>query len=209
MGRHRNDPNAHNPQMRNTLLRSATELFNQKGYAATTVREIVAAAGVTKPVLYYYFGNKEGIFLELVSSPFEKLKALLLSFDHGAGKASERLVALMDQVFRLFYENIEAARLMYSTYYGPTQGAPFFDFEACHMAVVGALRQLIAKGIEDGEWRADSVEDSSWAVLGALAISVEIQLSHPERAIGREGLSRILKIILSGMSAAAEKEKTC
>ena len=51
---------------RQRLLDAAAELFNGKGYAATTVREIVKAAGVTKPVLYYYFKNKEGIFLELM-----------------------------------------------------------------------------------------------------------------------------------------------
>ncbi len=49
--------------VRQRLLRAASDLFAQKGYAATTVREIVAAVGVTKPVLYYYFGSKEGLYL--------------------------------------------------------------------------------------------------------------------------------------------------
>jgi len=37
-----------------------------EGICRHHVREIVAAAGVTKPVLYYYFRNKEGIYLELM-----------------------------------------------------------------------------------------------------------------------------------------------
>ena len=45
-------------------LSAARELFARKGYSGTSVREIVAAADVTKPVLYYYFRNKEGLYLE-------------------------------------------------------------------------------------------------------------------------------------------------
>jgi TetR/AcrR family transcriptional regulator len=209
MVRHGKETDTHDPQVRKAVLKSAAELFNRKGYASTTVREIVAAAGVSKPVLYYYFGSKEGIFLELVRSPFDKLRAMLVGPEGDEGKPSERLAALFDRIFVLFCENIEAARLMHSTYYGPAQGAPFFDFEAYHVAVVESLHRLVKKGIECGEWCADNIEDATWAILGALSIAVEVQLSHPERAVGREGLSRILKIIFKGISAAPEKENAC
>jgi TetR/AcrR family transcriptional regulator len=209
MGKHEKDVDTHDPQVRKTVLKSAAELFNRKGYAGTTVREIVAAAGVSKPVLYYYFGSKEGIFLEIVRSPFEKLGGMLVGPEGDEGRPSERLLALFDRIFVLFCENIEAARLMHSTYYGPAQGAPFFDFEAYHVAVVEALRRLVKRGIECGEWWADNIQDATWAILGALSIAVEVQLSHPERAIGREGLSRVLKIIFKGMSVRPEKENVC
>src|SRR3970282_247165 len=62
---------------RDRLLKSATLLFTRKGYAGATVREIVAAAGVTKPVLYYYFRNKEGIYLELMRGGFSRFDSLL------------------------------------------------------------------------------------------------------------------------------------
>ena len=40
---------------RERLLETATDIFAKKGYAGTSVREIVNRAGVSKPVLYYYF----------------------------------------------------------------------------------------------------------------------------------------------------------
>jgi TetR/AcrR family transcriptional regulator len=209
MGRHGKDAGASDPQVRKVMLQSAGELFNRKGYAGTTVREIVTAAGVSKPVLYYYFGNKEGIFLELVRAPFEKLLALFAGFEGGGGSVAERLLSLFDQIFVLLCENIQTARLMYSTYYGPIQGAPFFDFEAYHAAVLDALRRLVREGVEYGEWYADNIDHATWAILGALSVAVEVQLSHPERAIGREGLSRILKLIFRGMSVVPEKETIC
>ena len=62
--------------VRERLLVSASRLFAQKGYAGTTVREIVDAAGVTKPVLYYYFGNKEGIYLALMKEALVRVRKL-------------------------------------------------------------------------------------------------------------------------------------
>lgn len=50
-----------------TLRERAAELFAQKGFAATSVREIAAAAGVTKPTLYYHFGSKEGLIRDLIT----------------------------------------------------------------------------------------------------------------------------------------------
>jgi len=47
---------------RDAILRAARNLFTTKGFASTTVREICQEAGVTAPVLYYHFGNKEGLF---------------------------------------------------------------------------------------------------------------------------------------------------
>jgi TetR/AcrR family transcriptional regulator len=46
---------------RQVLLNRALELFSQRGYDAVGVREVVEAAGVTKPTLYHYFGSKRGL----------------------------------------------------------------------------------------------------------------------------------------------------
>ncbi len=193
--------------VRERLILSAAHLFTQKGYAATTVREIVAAAGVTKPVLYYYFRNKEGIYLELIQEPFEKFSVLLDSFRAERGSASERIVRLSDQLFALFLENLEAARLMYSIYYGPPQGAPFFDFETYHLKFQEAFRDLIQEGIRGGELQKGNVQDMAWIILGAVTVAMEAQISHPETGIDRQQLARILNLILKGLSGGQARTK--
>lgn len=45
---------------------AALRLFVGQGFAATSVREIAAAVGVTVPTLYYHFGSKDGILRSLV-----------------------------------------------------------------------------------------------------------------------------------------------
>ncbi len=114
MGRHRKELDAPDAQIGELMLKSAAQLFNRKGYAATTVREIVAAVGVSKPVLYYYFGNKEGIYVELVRGPFAKFDAVLRECRQNGGSACERLLDLFSRTLALFLEHIEAVRIMYS-----------------------------------------------------------------------------------------------
>ncbi len=57
------------------ILETALELFSSRGYNDVGVQEIVTKAHVTKPVLYYFFKNKQGLYLEIwhkYYSPFIK-----------------------------------------------------------------------------------------------------------------------------------------
>ncbi|MBI5968868.1 MAG: TetR/AcrR family transcriptional regulator [Deltaproteobacteria bacterium] len=194
--------------VRQRLLEGAAELFTQKGYAATTVREIVASAGVTKPALYYYFQSKEGIYLELMREAFAKLDALLDASLEEKGSATEKLLRLSDRAFSLLLENIKVVRVMYAIYYGPHQGAPFFDFDAYHLKFQQAIRLLVDEGIRRGEFRRENAEGMAWAIMGAINVAMEVHLGHSEMAIGREGLARILKLIFQGISAGKARPTT-
>jgi AcrR family transcriptional regulator len=58
---------------RETILTCALDLFSQTGYDAVSITDIVEKAGITKPTLYYFFGNKEGLFAELLESNYTTL----------------------------------------------------------------------------------------------------------------------------------------
>lgn len=51
---------------RRALLSAARVLFSRDGYDATTVRAVAERAGVNQALLFRYFGNKEGLYLEAV-----------------------------------------------------------------------------------------------------------------------------------------------
>jgi AcrR family transcriptional regulator len=193
--------------VRHRLLAAATDLFARKGYAATTVREIVDSARVTKPVLYYYFQNKEGIYLELMRETFANVDYLLDSAHEDQGSTREKLLRLCDRAFSLFIENIEAVRVMYAIYYGPHQGAPFFDFDAYHLKFQEGIRRLVEEGIRKGEFCKGNAEDMTWAILGAVNVAMEVQLGHQEMGPGRAGLARVLNLIFRGISKS-QKGKT-
>jgi len=192
---------------RERLLAAAIDLFSRKGYAATTTREIVAVAGVTKPVLYYHFQNKEGIYLDLMHKATNKFEGMLDAFRTESGSPKKRILSFCDQIFALILENIEFLRLVYSIYYGPHQGAPFTDFDSFELKLQRTIKQLVQEGITKKEFQKESVEDMTWAILGTLNFSIEIELSHPEWGFGRERLKRVLNLILRGILARDGKKK--
>jgi AcrR family transcriptional regulator len=184
---------------RERLLESATASFTAKGYAAATVREIVDAAGVTKPVLYYYFRNKEGLFLELMGNARGMFDALVDSSLERPGTAKERIRRLATDMIELFLRHIELARLIYSIYYGPPQGAPQFDFDAFHHRFREVVKEMVLEGVRNGEFRKTGAQEMMWAVLGAINVTMEVRLCHPEVVLGRKELDGMLDILFEGM----------
>ena len=51
---------------KNRIVAEAEKLFSQKGYASTSIREIISAAKVNLSAIHYHFGSKESLFLEIV-----------------------------------------------------------------------------------------------------------------------------------------------
>ena len=54
-------------QRRLLIQREAGRLFARSGYAATTLDDIAAAAGVTKPMVYRHFASKKALYLALLA----------------------------------------------------------------------------------------------------------------------------------------------
>lgn len=82
------------------ILRVAEGLFHTQGYARTTLDQIAAALGVTKPYLYYYFHNKQQIFEQLSWTPAVACFTVLdagdlahLPADQQCAQALRRLIA--------------------------------------------------------------------------------------------------------------------
>jgi TetR/AcrR family transcriptional regulator len=76
---------------RHRLVDAATALFAEKGYACAYVKEIVARAGVTKPVLYYYFRSKGAFFCAIVDSAVLLEKTILAQVLESEGAVLDRL----------------------------------------------------------------------------------------------------------------------
>jgi AcrR family transcriptional regulator len=60
-------------QRREQLLDIGRKLFAEKGFEGTSVEEIAASAGVSKPVVYEHFGGKEGLYAVVVDHELQKL----------------------------------------------------------------------------------------------------------------------------------------
>ena len=58
---------------RQSIMKAAVRLFAEKGYKGTSVRDIVAKARVNQAAINYHFKGKDGLYLELLKTAFEKL----------------------------------------------------------------------------------------------------------------------------------------
>lgn len=188
------------PETRQRLLDVALDLFSRKGYAATSVRELVEAAGVTKPVLYYYFKSKEGLYLSLVGSAIADFTKAAAQLRQKPGGIRERVRNYCLALFDIFKARLAVARLIFSIYYGPPQGAPFYDFDAIFSGMLEDIRGMVDDGVSAGEMHAKDAEDASWLVISTLNISMEECLCHSEAPrIDRQRLGNMIELLFRGI----------
>jgi AcrR family transcriptional regulator len=197
----------HDDSVQGRLMTSAIALFARKGYAASTVREIVGAAGVTKPALYYHFGSKEGIFLAMMGEALREFEATATSALDTEGCAEERVLRFLDSMFALMLDHLDVMRVLDAIYYGPPQGAPFFDFEVIHKRFAEIVKHFVREGIESGEFRPGDPDDLTWAIVGPFEVVRGMSLTHPEMDFGRERLAKLLRVVFRGVCANTSKEQ--
>jgi AcrR family transcriptional regulator len=194
---HQRQPTA---ESRERLLGAALELFTLRGYAATSVREICLAAGVTRPVLYYYFKSKEGLYLQLMDDSQSRFEAMLGDLDGFNGNVRQRVVHFCESVFDTSVQQLPLVKLLYSIYYGTPQGAPPFDLEQYYDRLLKVLSALIQQGIAAGEIRPGNPDDMVWASLSCLSIAIEEQLCRCNPRLDRAAMARMLGIVFDGLA---------
>jgi AcrR family transcriptional regulator len=74
-------------------LNAAHELFADRGYAAVKMDEIAAAVGVTKPLLYNYFGNKEQLYIACMERAGDSLTEAISAAIAGSATPGDALGA--------------------------------------------------------------------------------------------------------------------
>jgi AcrR family transcriptional regulator len=94
------------PERERQILAVAHTQFATRGFAAVTMDEVAADVGVTKPLLYNYFGNKERLYLACLEQAAGALTETLTAAAAGAESPGD---ALRDGV-RAFFAFVEAHR---------------------------------------------------------------------------------------------------
>jgi AcrR family transcriptional regulator len=101
--------------MEQTLL-AAHELFAERGYAAVKMDEIAAAVGVTKPLLYNYFGNKERLYIACMERAGDALTATITA----AVSASATPIEALGAGVRAFFAFLDSDRAAWAVLFDET-----------------------------------------------------------------------------------------
>lgn len=184
---------------RERLLETATELFAEKGYAATSVREIVERAGVSKPVLYYYFKSKEGLFYAILEWAAEVQQEILNEIFEAPGTVKERFIFL----YRRLQEGIREYQSLYimihGLIFGPPQGVPEYDFASYQRHMLNAVKRIYSDGVSSGEIRHIDADEVAFLVLALLDFSLNMDVVLPELADPQRP-ERLLQLAFQGLN---------
>lgn len=97
-------------------LEVAHTLFAERGYAAVTMDEVAAAVGVTKPLLYNYFGNKERLYIACMKRAGDALVTTILETVVDTTNPSEAL----NDGLRAFFAFLDADRAAWAVLFDET-----------------------------------------------------------------------------------------
>ena len=183
------------------LLAAAIQLFTERGYTATSVREIVERAGVTKPALYYHFASKESLYLAILDDLARYADEVIAESRPPGGPVRERLEKFLVAMFEAFEEKKASVRLINAVFWGPAQGAPPFDFRTFHDKLLVVMQEIVREGIAAGELRAADPADMTLALMGVLSFTMDLTLARPELGVGKDGLRRALDLLFQGLAA--------
>lgn len=101
-------------ERRQLIEDAAARLFAVHGYADTTVEQIVAEAGVSKPMLYRHFESKKELHMRLMEHRRDELAAAPLdSFLNAVGEPAERLPAMIDAWFAHVEQHPDSSRVLF------------------------------------------------------------------------------------------------
>ncbi len=190
------------------ILVAAIGLFAQKGYAATSVREIVKEAQVTNPMLYYYFESKEGVYRRLIAVLFDSLYETTEAVLSEGGPLRSRLRALGQMYFQACRESPETLRFVYAAIFGPSQGRPECDLLTYLQRSHEPVEAVFQRALDHGELRPRPGHDArllterfmglvSNHLMGALA--AQELVAPPEIDLwGDEVLDRMLDFFFFG-----------
>lgn len=163
---------------RQTLLASAFKVFNEKGYAKTTLQDIAEDAGVTRGAVYWHFKNKTDLFEKLFDFAFLPVRDLLFS------KFEEDLSPreMIDGLMRVWIEhagendNFRAAfGIMFNKTEWSEELMPFkLKFREYEYKFIKRTEQIIAQGQKEGVFR----EELKPAVAAAQYFSLFLGLAQ-------------------------------
>jgi AcrR family transcriptional regulator len=186
---------------RERLLETAIGMFAAKGYAGTSVREIVERAAVSKPVLYYYFKSKEGLFLAILDMAENLQKQLLL--DVLESNVLDRLLMLYRRVYAGIDEHRSLYKMIHGLISGPPQGAPDYDFTRYHRHMINAICEIYNAGIGRGEVKKIAAQEVAYLVLSLIDFCLHMDQVHPQSSDPQRP-ERLLQMAFKGINKGTE-----
>lgn len=187
-------------QTRDKLLDHALTLFSKRGYAASSVRDIIHAAGVTQPTLYYHFRDKTDLFQSLIQHHYAASQQQLEQIIDTVTGCEARLRTLVNRSFEFCIADPRVPRLMFQSYFGP----PVAEIDGILDELSDQRFRLVTRIMQDGMRTGELKENHSeflalsFCSLMDQPINLFSRKPKPARYLTPELAESIVQLFLKG-----------
>jgi AcrR family transcriptional regulator len=149
--------NRRNPERnKDRILRAATGEFARFGLGGARVDRIAERAGANKRMLYYYYGNKEALFLAVLESRYEHIRRAETGLRLGDLDPREGMQRLIAFTWNYYLKHPEFLTLLNSeNLHQARHLRRSRQIAAMHSPLVAMLKNLLERGARKGEFRDD------------------------------------------------------
>jgi AcrR family transcriptional regulator len=187
---------------------AAASVFAERGFAATTVNEIVQRADVSKPALYRVYPSKSHLYSALIENHAQEMAdAALGAFSRSTGNIEDRLLAMISAWFEHAVKNPDLFRLLHRDV--PTDDLVAAAAQRIHEMQVANDVMLIrsyAPGLPEAE-----IEPIGEVLRSALVVLGTWAIDHPEQpsTVAVDAMLRVCRgILLSTTATTATTART-
>ncbi|MGN6250800.1 MAG: TetR/AcrR family transcriptional regulator [Marmoricola sp.] len=149
---------------RERLLRAAIGAFAERGFHATTTRDIAAAAGMSPAAVYVHHRSKEELLHQIARSGHERTLGLVREAVASADDAAGQLRALVRSFARHHAEENTSARVVnYElSALSPEHAA---EIQELRREISAEMRALVQRGVDDGSFDCPQPRIAATALL--------------------------------------------
>ncbi len=136
------------------ILKAATAEFARHGLGGARVDRIAERAGANKRMLYYYYGNKEALFLAVMEASYLRIRNAERSLKLGVTDPAEGIRRLVEFTWAYYLKHPEFLTLLNSENLHQARHIKRSkDIPAMHSPFVATIEDLLKRGVKAGQFR--------------------------------------------------------
>ncbi|MCO5110232.1 MAG: TetR/AcrR family transcriptional regulator [Burkholderiaceae bacterium] len=152
---------------RHAVLQAAAQLFNERGFHATSLDDIAARLNVSKPTLYYYVKNKDEILLQCVRQGLEMTLEGIEASRQAGGNAVDQLRACMQAYADIVMQPFGMCLIRVGDEEVPEPSRS--ELRRMKSEIDLAFRRLVAQGVQEGSLQPCDPKMTAFVIAGALS----------------------------------------
>jgi len=185
---------------RQKILDAALCQFAAHGYAGASTQAIIEASQVTKPVLYYHFGSKAGLFRAVVDRAENQLLELISRIKGDVENTPKRLVEICAAMFQFACDRPEVMSLAVDLLLqAKEQGPPHKHCFGKAQKRIAVIQDVMKQGQIENALR-NQFDSRLLAVsfLGMIHLHIFFRLADPRRLLTRSTAEQAVSLFLGG-----------